>query len=200
MFADTPSLHFHDPLAELLGAGDGHFHYTFDDAVKLAGHACPTVAGGFLLVLAAVQHLYGAGEIPQRGGLRVTIYGAMDAAANGPLSQIITLLTGAAADNGFHGLAGLHGRHGLMRFVPDNAPGPLQVRFERVDNRRAVQLYYDAGAIPPASLMSTDLQHVLQGTADATVTERFRNAWRERVEKLLADAGRNTIFMVAEDG
>ena len=44
MFPDTPSIRLYDPLGDLLGAGDGHFTYTFDDAVKLAGHACPTVA------------------------------------------------------------------------------------------------------------------------------------------------------------
>ena len=35
-----------DPLAALLGATeDGRIEYRYLDAVKLAGHSCPTVAG-----------------------------------------------------------------------------------------------------------------------------------------------------------
>ncbi len=44
MFPQDITINLYDPLAELLGAGDGRFTYTYDDAVKLSGHACPTVA------------------------------------------------------------------------------------------------------------------------------------------------------------
>lgn len=134
MFSTSPTLTFYDPLGELLGAGDGRYQYSFDDAVKLAGHACPTVAGGFLLVLGAVQRLYSGDELPQRGGLRVTVHAAVDQGATGPLSQIITLLTGAAADNGFRGLAGQHARHSLLHFAPTATGGPLRCTFERCDD------------------------------------------------------------------
>lgn len=193
MFPASPTVTFHDPLGELLGAGDGRYHYSFDDAVKLAGHACPTVAGGFLLVLGAVQRLYDSDEVPQRGGLRVTVHAAVDQGATGPLSQILTLLTGAAADNGFHGLAGRQVRHGLLRFIPDTAGGPLRCTFERADNGRRVTLAYDPSAIPPAAGMTADMQAVLAGHADAATTQRFRSAWRDRVERLLADGGRLTV-------
>ena len=59
MFPDTPVLRFYDPLGDMLGAGDGIYQYSFDDAVKLAGHACPTVAGAFVMVKRAVELLYG---------------------------------------------------------------------------------------------------------------------------------------------
>ena len=40
----------HDRLAEFLGAADGGvIEYRYVDAVKLAGHSCPTVAGAYLL-------------------------------------------------------------------------------------------------------------------------------------------------------
>lgn len=192
LFPDSPELVFYDPLGELLGAGDGRYRYRFDDAVKLAGHACPTVAGAFLLVLGAVERLYGS-ETPQRGGLRVTVYAAADQGATGPLSQVLTLLTGAAADNGFQGLAGQHVRRGLLRFAPDGKPGPLRCTFERVDDGRHVNLAYDPSAIPPAAGMGEDMQAILAGRADAATTQRFRAAWRERVERLLADRGRHTL-------
>ncbi|MCP3666254.1 MAG: hypothetical protein GY696_27770 [Gammaproteobacteria bacterium] len=38
LFPTTPAITLHDPLADLFGAGDSCFHYTFDDVVKLPGH------------------------------------------------------------------------------------------------------------------------------------------------------------------
>ncbi|WP_043739514.1 hypothetical protein [Thioalkalivibrio nitratireducens] len=43
LFSDSPALTVHDPLAHLLGVGDGTWTYRFDDAVRLAGHACPAL-------------------------------------------------------------------------------------------------------------------------------------------------------------
>lgn len=44
-FADIPKIVMRDPLAALLGAAqDGVIEYAYLDAVKLAGHSCPTVA------------------------------------------------------------------------------------------------------------------------------------------------------------
>src|SRR5690554_2792313 len=122
MFPSSPTLRFFDPLGELLGAGDGHYTYRFDDAIRLAGHACPTVAGAFLLVKCAMEHLYPE-QTPLRGGVRITVDGTVDAGVNGPMSQIFTLLTGAAAENGFHGLAGHYVRRGLLRFNEQAVPG-----------------------------------------------------------------------------
>lgn len=191
MFSDAPELILHDPLAEFLGAGDGLLRYRFEDAVKLAGHACPTVAGAFLLVHGALQRLYAEGETPQRGGLRVSLHGAVDEGANGPLSQVITLLTGAAADNGFHGLAGRFVRHGLLDFTPDD--GALRCTFTRVDNGRQVCLRYDASAIALDAEAARLMPQVVRGVADADATLRFRAAWRDRVTKILADGGRQTV-------
>lgn len=48
-FAEVPTLTLHDGLAQLLGASDdGVIEYHYADAVRLAGHSCPTVAGGWL--------------------------------------------------------------------------------------------------------------------------------------------------------
>ena len=50
-FAEIPALRLHDGLAQLLGASDdGVIEYHYADAVRLAGHSCPTVAGGWLSV------------------------------------------------------------------------------------------------------------------------------------------------------
>ena len=47
-FDAVPHLRLRDPLAEFLGAiEDGVVEYTYVDAVKLAGHSCPTVASAY---------------------------------------------------------------------------------------------------------------------------------------------------------
>jgi len=195
MFPDSPVLRLYDPLGEVLGAGDGVYTYRFDDAVKLAGHACPTVAGAFLMATRAVALLY-RGELPRRGDLRVTLHGQPDAGVNGPISQVLTLLTGAAPENGFHGLGGQHVRKGLMAFAGDGAAFASGVTFERIATGERVTLRYDPSAIPPAATMGADLQAVLSGAADDAVAQRFRDAWRGRVERILADGGVQTVKQV----
>jgi len=194
MFPDSPTLRLYDPLGEMLGAGDGVYTYRFDDAVKLAGHACPTVAGAFLLARRAVELLFPDG-LPQRGDLRVTLPGPPDQGVNGPISQVLTLLTGAAAENGFHGLGGQHVRQGLMAFADE--VGANGVTFERLSTAARVTLRYDPAAIPAAPTMGDDLREVLSGSADEAVRQRFRAAWRDRVERILADGGARTVRQVS---
>ncbi len=44
-FDEVPRISLYDPLAEFLGATEGGIlEYGYFDAVRLAGHSCPTVA------------------------------------------------------------------------------------------------------------------------------------------------------------
>lgn len=190
MFPKTPAITLYDPLGDLLGAGDGHFTYTFDDAVKLAGHACPTVAGAFLLAKTALERLF-PGETPLRGDIRITIHGPVDQGVNGPISQIFTLLTGAAAQNGFHGLAGQFVRSHLLHFRETLPPGPFT--FERISTRQTIQLLYSIDHFPPSPLIGEYMPLILSGRATDLHKEKFRDAWRQRVLAILADHGLNTV-------
>lgn len=195
MFPDTPSITLYDPLGDVLGAADGRFTYTFSDAVKLAGHACPTVVGAFLLAKSALERLF-PDEIPQRGDVRVTLSGAVDQGVNGPISQVLTLLTGAASDNGFHGLGGQFVRRDLLRFqtTAPSHPAPL---FERLSNRASVRLLYSADAFPPSPRVGELMPLVLSGHASAAQRAAFQEGWRQRVLAILADGGARTIQQVA---
>ncbi len=65
-------IRFREPLAETLGAVKGVgavLEYSFVDVVKMAGHACPTVAGAYLSCQKALEALY-LDEIPVRGEIR----------------------------------------------------------------------------------------------------------------------------------
>ncbi len=58
-FDAVASIGVADPLAELLGAAEGgRIEYRYLDAVKLAGHSCPTVAGAWLMTRTALARLY----------------------------------------------------------------------------------------------------------------------------------------------
>lgn len=192
-FPQTPSIRLYDPLADLLGAGDGLFHYRFDDVVKVSGHACPTVAGAFLMTIRALGALYG-GETPVRGGIEVSIPGAEDQGVNGPISQVFSLLTGAAGRNGFQGLGGQHARHGLLRFEAGTGSG---FGFRRRDTGAQVRVGYDPSAIPPHPGMMPLMQRILQGDGDPALRQEFRTLWRDRVIGILEDAGECTVTLVA---
>jgi len=77
---EVKPIKFKEPLAETLGALKGAgaaLDYTFVDAVKMAGHACPTVAGAYLSCQKALEKLY-PDEIPVRGEIALTVYGEPD--------------------------------------------------------------------------------------------------------------------------
>lgn len=182
-----------DPLGELLGAPAGIFAYTFEDAIRLSGHACPTVAGAFLMVKRALELLYGS-EIPVRGDIAITVHGGVEEGVNGPISQVFTLVTGAAAGNGFNGLMGQYQRKGLLRFEPaPGVMGPARFTFQRLSNGRKVTLTYNPSGFPPAPSMGEDLQTALGDPSAQQARARFTKAWSDRVQAILADGGANTV-------
>src|SRR3990167_1728979 len=111
-----------DPLAVVLGAMDKGevFIFTYADAVKFAGHSCPAVAGAYKSTQIALKALYGE-EMPVRGNVKVTFRGSVDYKVNGPISQVVTLITGASAESGFKGLgtAGKYGRYRTIYLIID---------------------------------------------------------------------------------
>jgi hypothetical protein len=149
-FDAVPTIVVADPLAEALGAtAGGLIEYRYVDAVKLAGHSCPTVAGAWLMTRAALARLY-PGETPQRGAIRVELRQTVDAGVAGVIAGVAGLVTGAANEGGFKGLAGRFARNGLLRF---GVPMRGEIRFTRLDSGRAVELSHRPQAVPrPAGL------------------------------------------------
>src|SRR5690606_23631521 len=107
-FAEAPTILVHDALAGFLGAAEGGVvEYRYVDAVKLAGHSCPTVAGAFMMARAALRALYPEpGALPERGEIRVDLREARDAGVAGVIASVLGLVTGAAGDGGFRGIGG----------------------------------------------------------------------------------------------
>ena len=181
-FAQVPSLTLRDPLANLLGAADdGIIEYRYSDAVKLAGHSCPTVAGAWLMASRALALLYPDG-LPERGNIRVELRAPQDAGTSGVVGAVLGLITGAAGEGGFKGLGGHHVRRGLLRFGVDIA---AETRFSRLDSGAAVLLDYHPEAVPPSPEMPPLMARVVGGVADDRERAQFARLWQDRVRRIL---------------
>lgn len=101
----VPTVRTYDSFAAVLGAArDGVLEYHYADAVRLAGHSCPTVAGAFLMGRAALSALY-PDRLAERGNIAVRMPAPEDEGTTGVIAQILTLLTGAAPTMGFRASA-----------------------------------------------------------------------------------------------
>jgi hypothetical protein len=181
-FAEVPAIRLHDGLAQLLGASDdGMIEYHYADAVRLAGHSCPTVAGGWLSARAALRHLY-PDSMPERGGISVYLDDAEDAGVTGVIGQVLTLVTGAAVANGFKGLGGRYARNHLLHYAQGDVAG---VRLRRNDTGDEVEIEIDASSIPPDPMQRLLIQLVLSGQADAAQRREFGRLWQDRVRRML---------------
>jgi hypothetical protein len=181
-FAEVPALRLHDGLAELLGASsDGMIEYHYADAVRLAGHSCPTVAGGWLSARAALRHLY-PDNVPERGGIRVALPEHENAGVIGVIGQVLTLVTGAAADNGFKGLGGRFARNHLLQYAQDDVAG---VRFTRIDTDESVEIEIDTTPVSADPMQRLLMQQVITGQADAAQRREFGRLWQDRVRRML---------------
>mgnify|MGYP003477792306 CR=1 FL=1 len=173
-----------DPLAALLGAAEGgRIEYRYLDAVKLAGHSCPTVAGAWLMTRAALAHLY-QDTVPERGSLRVDMQLAVDEGVTGVIASVAGLVTGAAQDGGFKGLAGRFGRQGLLRFGVAMAG---EIRFTRMDNGSSVELAHFPQSVPRPSGLADLMRGALAPDADTATRAAFAAAWQDWVRAILID-------------
>lgn len=186
-FDAAPRVTVRDPLAQLLGvSADGIMSYGYADAVRLAGHSCPTVAGAFLSGRAALAALY-PGSLPERGAIAVSMPDPETTGTSGVVAQVLSLLTGAAGAGGFKGLAGRHVRSGLLRFAAREGAGDGALRFERLDTGAAVAVRFDAGRVPVDALQRQRMKALIQGHADGAQLDAFGQAWQERVRRLLLE-------------
>jgi hypothetical protein len=179
----APTLELRDPLAETLGVLEPGetLSYSYEDTVKLSGHSCPTVAGAYLMTVAALRELYPDGPAV-RGEIAVTVGGEPEDGSAGPMAQVIALLTGAATETGFQGLMGRFARAALLRFDPASEG---TIRFQRRDTGATVDASFDPSSVPGSPALGILLAAVLSGRATADDRRRFGELWQERVERIL---------------
>lgn len=184
-YDQAPVVRTHDPFAAMLGAAsDGMLDYHYVDAVRLAGHSCPTVAGAFLIGRAALAALY-PDEPAERGAIAVHMPAPESEGTTGVVAQVLTLLTGAASVNGFHGIQGQFKRRGLLSFS-DRREGEA-ITFKRRDNGASVAVTLDVSLVPGDPAQGARMAAILQNTADDSQRTDFANAWQDRVRRLLLE-------------
>jgi len=181
-----------EPFAVALGAMDKDelFVYRYEDAVKMAGHSCLAVSGAYRLTQVALKRLYGD-EIPLRGGITVTFKGGAEHKVNGPISQVVTLITGAAAENGFHGFGGgKYKRRNLLKFDESSQPPKTAICsaiFKRVDNGKAVEVTYSKHMLPNNPKIADLMPLAISGKGSDEQINEFGNLWHERIKMVLMD-------------
>jgi len=184
-YAQAPVVETFDPLALLLGASDsGHLDYRYADVVRLAGHSCPTVAGAFLMGRAALRALYPDGRA-ERGQIEVAMPAPAHHGTIGVIAQVLTLLTGAAAENGFPGLGGRYARNGLLSYAARHAGSATT--FRRRDTGAAVTAEIDPSSVPGDPRQRALLGAIVQDEASAEQKQAFADMWQERVRRMLLE-------------
>ena len=146
-FNQAPVMRVRDRLAEFLGAAEGgvmDYHYV--DAVRLAGHSCPTVAGAYLMTVKGMRALYGS-DMPERGNIDVLMSDGREEGVTGVIASIATLLTGAAAETGFPGM-GAGGRFGRKNLLSYGHKLEADLALRRRDTGRTVRVKLDASITP----------------------------------------------------
>ena len=193
----VPRIRLYDPLAELLGsAQDGVLEYGYADAVRLAGHSCPTVASAYWLSVRALRALYPQ-SLPVRGHVKVSLREAMDAGTAGVIASVVGLLTGAASTGGFKGIGGQFVRRDLLAF---SAPIDTDLQFTRVDTGASVHAQARLQSVPADSRAMPLLARCLSGQASDTERADFGQLWQQRVKRILLEhADDDAVFSVISD-
>ena len=183
-FHQVPPLRLVDPLSALLGAtDDGLLEYRYPDAVRWAGHSCPTVAGAWLMTRTALSRLYPEGR-PERGQILVDLRDAAEIANAGVVGGVIGFITGAAGTGGFAGLGGRFSRRDLLHFGVEQA---AEVRFTRRDTGATLGLEYRPATVPPDPALPPLMQKLLAGQAECEERAAFARLWQDRVRRLLIE-------------
>ena len=183
-FDEAPVITVHDGLASFLGAcDDGMITYRYVDAVRLAGHSCPTVAGAYLMTRRALALLY-PDRIPERGAVQVRFAGALDEGVTGVIGSVVSLVTGAAGRGGFKGIGRNFRRQDLMYF---GCAIEGETTFERLDNGASVSLSVHMERVEADPRTGSLLRRLLEGVAAPSEADEFARLWQERVRRILLD-------------
>ena len=195
-FDQVPTIVLYDALAQTLGAvHDGLIEYRYLDAVKLAGHSCPTVAGAWLMARAALARLY-PGETPHRGEVRVAMREPHGEGVVGVIASVAGLVTGAAGSSGFQGLAGRHARRDLLTY---GVPMRGEMRFTRMDNGQSVEVSHHPTAAPRPADLRVQMQAALAPGASSAQREAFAQTWQGWVRAMLIDHADDPALITIED-
>jgi hypothetical protein len=202
---NVPPILMKDPFLELLGQTDKPIPYTYEEAVKLAGHSCGAVAGAWVITRKALEALY-PNEIPVRGQIVVEAPGAEDEWIVGVFGEIMTYVTGASPKTGFPGgpFGEGHRRRNLLHYKeePSHTPPTQMVWvFRRSDTGAEVGVRYDLSMIEPKGTPERNrtAAKMARGTATSEETREWVEYWNARVRFIFDNAGTLAGFFTVTD-
>ena len=194
-----------DPFLELLGQTDKPISYTYEEAVKLAGHSCGAVAGAWTITRKALEALY-PDEIPERGEILIEAPGAEDEWIVGVFGEVMTYVTGAAPKTGFPGGPFGEGyrRRNLLSYkekASHTPPAKMVWVFRRLDTGAQVGVQYDLSMIqPPATPDRNKMAAKLaRGKATPEAAREWVEYWNARVRFIFENADTLAGFFTITD-
>lgn len=193
-FDAVPKISMYDPLAEFLGATqDGVLQYSYFDAVRLAGHSCPTVAAAYWSTYKALALLY-PDTTPVRGEIRVEFSQDGTSGVTGVIANVVSMLTGAMSNNGFKGIGGCFDRRNLLFFSVEMTGG---MRFTRLDTNQVVQVEANLQRVLASPRLSELMVSCLAHSASQAEISEFQQLWQARVCSILLEHGDDPeVFLV----
>lgn len=193
-FDEVPRITLYDPLAEFLGATEGGIlQYSYFDAVRLAGHSCPTVASAYWSTYKALAFLY-PHATPVRGEIKVEFNQDSTNGVTGVVANVASLLTGAMSDKGFKGIGGHFDRRKRLFFAVEMQG---EMRFTRLDNNLTVQVAANLQHVQSSPRLPDLMANCIANTATKAEIAEFRQLWQARVRSILLDHGNDPeVFVV----
>lgn len=187
-----------DPYFQIFGQSQAAVPYTYENAVKLAGHSCGATAGAWTITRKALEVLYPDGEIPVRGQIAVEAPGAEDEWFVGVFGEVITFITGAAPKTGFIGAEfgqtnDLFVRQNKMVYKdePSGTPPPqMEWIFTRLDTGAIVGVNFNLAVITP--IATPERQEMGKKMAAGTATDEeaadYYEYWNDRAKFVFENA------------
>ncbi len=186
-FDEIEGIVLEDELAKFLGVNkNGKIEITYLDIVKVAGHSCATVSGGYLIALKGLKALY-ADEIPRRGEIMVELKKSPTDDNTGVVGCILSDITGATTDYGFGGIPG--GKFNRRDLLFYNAPIDTDVRFTRLDTKKQIGINYH-----PEKVVNP--MQILMSAIGPDATEEDKKTFPERFQKMVKTVFENGDLVI----
>ncbi|QOG11921.1 FmdE family protein [Arcobacter sp. FWKO B] len=190
-FNNVEKIEMFEPLGFVLGLPKTVV-FSYEDVVKLSGHSCPTVAGAYLMTLAALKALH-KDELPTRGNVKIEMKGKKADGVIGVMANVASFITGAKEEDGFKGLNGNFARNNRL-FYDKKING--EMKFTRLDNNQSVEVSYDISNLAISDINFNLMQKVISNRATEEEAQLFGQQWQRRVKEILLNHKQNAIRII----
>lgn len=194
----VPPIWMIDPYFQIFGQSQVAVPYTYENAVKLAGHSCGATAGAWTIARKALEVLYPDGEIPVRGQIAVEAPGAEDEWFVGVFGEVITFITGASPHTGFIGAEfgqtnDLFVRQNKMVYRDEPSgtqPPQMEWIFTRLDTGAKVGINFNLAVITPVATPERQEmgRKMAAGTATPEEAADYYEYWNDRAKFVFENA------------